>query len=40
MQGCGLDEAEESEDGEEGEDTYQPKKYEYIALNPFRDLYK
>ena len=40
MQDCGLDEAGESEDDGEGDDTYQPKKYEYIALNPFRDLYK
>lgn len=22
------------------EDVYQPKKYEYVALNPFKDLYK
>ena len=40
MQGCGLDEAEESDDGDGDDDAYQPKKYEYIALNPYRDLYK
>jgi len=38
---CGLEE-DDSDDGDmvEEEDVYQPAKYEYIALNPFVDLYK
>jgi hypothetical protein len=41
-----LDEGDSEEDGDEDEDAcdeedvYQPKRYEYVALNPFKDLYK
>ena len=39
---CGLEEQQDSEDGDalDDEDVYQPAKYEYIALNPFTDIYK
>ena len=41
MTGQGLDEGDDSdEDAMDEEDVYQPKRYEYIALNPFKDLYK
>ena len=41
MTNQGLDEGDDSDDDAmDEEDVYQPKRYEYIALNPFRDLYK
>ena len=40
MTNQGLDEGDSDEDAEDEEDAYQPKKYEYVALNPFKDLYK
>jgi len=39
MTNQGLDEGD-SDDAQDEEDVYQPKKYEYVALNPFKDLYK
>ena len=40
MTNQGLDEGDSDEDAMDEEDVYQPKRYEYIALNPFKDLYK
>lgn len=40
MANQGLDEGDSDDDAEDEEDVYQPKKYEYVALNPFKDLYK
>lgn len=38
---CGLEEDDSEEGDLEMEDeVYQPQKYEYVALNPFVDLYK
>lgn len=40
MTNQGLDEGDSDDDAAEDEDVYQPKKFDYIALNPFKDLYK
>jgi len=40
MTNQGLEEGDDSDDAQDEEDVYQPKKYEYVALSPFKDLYK